>query len=91
MTDGYATKLELAKEVKRMDEKNSEQDCEIKENRDNIKANDILTGELKAVLIRVERSVDRLTGAVGKFGFLIVGSLVFPIVVAAIVFVFFKG
>ena len=91
MTEGYATKLELAKEVKRLDKKNDQQDSEIKENRDNIADNDILTGELKAVLIRVEKSVDKLSSAIGRFGALVIGSLIFPVVVAAIVFAFIRG
>lgn len=88
MTENYVTKIELGKEVKRLDEKNEKQDIEIKENSKKIALNDIQTGQLEVIMARIEKTVDKLANNISKFGYLVVGSLVFPIIVAAIVFAF---
>jgi len=91
MPEEYATKIELAKEVENLEKKNDKQDIEIKENRDHIASNDIQTGRLETVVERVEKAVNKLTDAIGKFGTVVVSCFVLPVIVAAIVFTLFKG
>lgn len=87
----YATKEELAKEVERLDKKDEYQAIEIKENREHLAVNDIQTGNLEVIMNRIDKSVDKLTDSIDKFSNLVVGALIFPIVVAAVVFFLFKG
>ena len=87
----FATKIELEKEVKRLDGKNDKQDDEIKENRNNIATNDVQIGRLVAIMARVEKAITKLSDTIDKFGGWEITALVFPIIVAATVFVLFKG